>query len=227
MIRAIKYETHEELEVSWAALIEGVNTRSTIGRYWIPITLVKWAILSLTLVLIKDYPTFQIIIAGYLLLVSQILIIMGKPFASHIENKLSLFNDIMASLYLYGLYALAEPMGRNESKEECGLALLALVVFTIAVNVIKVLAQATMLINFKKLLSRLSSDRVVQLKPMPAEQPQPDQSIASTSMNLSYDEHPQMKMLRHFQFGEAKTVAARPDYATVHKGNFGRIEAIY
>lgn len=199
MIRAIKYETHEELEVSWAALIEGVNTRSTIGRYWIPITLVKWAILSLTLVLLKDYPAFQIIIAGYLLLVSQILIIKGKPFASHIENKLSLFNDLMASLYLYGLYALAEPMGRNESKEECGLALLALVVFTIAVNVIKVLAQATMLINFKKLLSRLSSsDRVVQLKPIPAEQPHPDQSIASTSMNLSYDEHPQMKMLRHF-----------------------------
>jgi len=189
MVRAIKHETYEELEVSWAPLIEGVNTRSAIGKYWIPITLVKWAILSLTLVFLKDHSTFQLIITGYLLLVSQILIIKGKPFASHVENKLSLFNDIMASLYLNCLYTLAEPMGRNESKELCGLALLALVVFTIAVNVIKVVVQAMMLINFKKLLSKLSSsDKVIQLKPMPPKQPQPEQSIASTSMNFSYDE---------------------------------------
>ncbi|TNV86695.1 hypothetical protein FGO68_gene10823 [Halteria grandinella] len=170
MVRAIRCETYEEKQVSWAPLIEGINVESTAGKYWIPIILTKWTILSQTLVLLKDYPTFQMIIIGYLSLVSQILIIKGKPLASPMENKLCLFNDIMASLYLYGLYALSEPMGRNESKEACGLALLALVVFTISVNVLKLFTPAT---------------KVVSLQPTNTE-PRAD----NTTFNISYNEQP-------------------------------------
>ncbi|TNV86341.1 hypothetical protein FGO68_gene4599 [Halteria grandinella] len=226
MISAIKFQTNEGLQTQWTPLIEGVNMQSLIGKYWTIITLVKWAILSLTLVFLKDYPTFQLSVVWYLLLVSQILIIKGRPYSSQIENKLSIFNDIMASLYLYGLYALSEPMGRNESKEQCGLALLSLVLATIVVNVIKVLVQSVMLINFKRLIAKLSpSDRVVQLKPPPAEQSQPDQTIATTSMSVLYDDVPQM--LTHNHSDKQQTVAIIPEKVTIHTDYLFRREVRY
>ena len=51
---------------------------------------------------------------------------------------MSLFNELMASAYLLGLFALTDFMGRNELKIEIGLGMLFLVTFTIAINIIKV-----------------------------------------------------------------------------------------
>lgn len=147
--------------------IEGINYKSRLGRYWIPITLAKWWLLSLTLVVLRDHPAFQLIVIMLLLFASQALLIVARPFLSQLENYMSLFNDLMTSLYLYTLYTLTDFMGRNEVKEECGMFLLMVVVITITVNIGKVLVQACMMINFKKHWSKLfpNKDRVVQLRP--------------------------------------------------------------
>lgn len=72
---------------------------------------------------------------------SQILQIQGKPQDSPFENKISLFNEIMATCYLYTLITVTDFMGRNAVKEECGLILLGIVLFTISANILKVLIQ--------------------------------------------------------------------------------------
>ncbi|TNV86287.1 hypothetical protein FGO68_gene17282 [Halteria grandinella] len=155
-------------------LIEGINTETIIGRYWMPITLLKWAILSLTLVTLRNYPVLQLSLVSFLSFTSQILLITGKPFSTPLENSMSLFNELMASLYLYGLFTLTDSMGRNLVKEECGLAMLLLVLFTISVNLLKVLIQMSLLIKCKKKTHANANNtrngntregRVVKIKP--------------------------------------------------------------
>lgn len=119
---------------------------------------------------LRDYPAFQLIIITELLFASQVLLLVAKPFATPVENAMSLFNELMASLYLYVLYTLTDFMGRNEVKEDCGLFLLMLVLFTILVNILKVTSQGLMMINCKRLRSKLckpaEQDKVIKLMPI-------------------------------------------------------------
>lgn len=55
------------------------------------------------------------------------------------ENKMSIFNEVMATCYLYTLIGVTDYMGPNQLKEQCGLVLLAIVSFTISVNLLKVI----------------------------------------------------------------------------------------
>lgn len=48
----------ELYESSYQPLIEGLNTSSTIGRFWVPITLVKWSAFSAILVFCNEQPSF-------------------------------------------------------------------------------------------------------------------------------------------------------------------------
>ncbi|TNV86291.1 hypothetical protein FGO68_gene1612 [Halteria grandinella] len=154
-----------------------------------PITLAKWSILSTTLVFLKDYPSFQLMIIQFILFASQVLIIIGKPLDSRLENNITLFNELMTSLFLYGLFTLTDSMGRNESKVECGLAMLYLVFFTISVNMFKVLVQLILMINFRilfKKLTRKSKDKVISHKP--------SELIATSNLSLIQKAHNKMAL---------------------------------
>jgi hypothetical protein len=70
---------------------------------------------------------------------SQIMQAIGKPQEENLENKMSLFNEFMATIYLYTLLTLTDYNGPNSLKAECGVFLLGIVLFTIAVNILKVL----------------------------------------------------------------------------------------
>ena len=55
-----------------------------------------------------------------------------------VENKMSLFNEIMVSLYLYLIITLTDYNQKvNPLKQECGLALVAVIVLTFVVNLTK------------------------------------------------------------------------------------------
>ncbi|TNV85983.1 hypothetical protein FGO68_gene12606 [Halteria grandinella] len=105
-----------------------------IRGQWITITLVKWTILSVTLVTLREYPSMQLLILTLLLFLSQCLLIISNPSPVPLENHISLFNEIMASVYLYILYSLTDFMGRVEVKEGLGNMLLGVVIFTISIN---------------------------------------------------------------------------------------------
>ncbi|TNV86418.1 hypothetical protein FGO68_gene17688 [Halteria grandinella] len=166
MAETLKATPIDQIQRKSAPIVEGINTKTAIGRYWMPITLVKWAILSVTLVTLRNYPVMQLSIVSFLSFTSQILLIKGKPFSTSLENNMSLFNELMASLYLYGLFTLTDSMGRNLVKEECGVIMLMLVVYTIIANILKVLYQLSSLINFKRLFSPTNKKSTVPIKPL-------------------------------------------------------------
>ncbi|TNV86247.1 hypothetical protein FGO68_gene4926 [Halteria grandinella] len=212
MIREINLTPHSALSKYCPPLTEGINPSSLIGRYWIPITLIKWSLLSLTLVTLRNHPSFQLITTLFIIVTSQVLLITGKPFASPVENGMSLFNDVMASVYLYGLYTLTDAMGRNEVKEGCGVGMLVLVIGTILANVGKVVVQVVMGINFKKYWHKLtqSDNQVVKLQPAS----EPIVSLSTT--NVSIDDHsPPLKMMKH-QVGKLIKKGPPPLRATTH-----------
>ncbi|TNV73037.1 hypothetical protein FGO68_gene16103 [Halteria grandinella] len=183
-----------------------------------PITLAKWSILSITLVILKDHPSFQLMIIWFILLISQILIIIGKPQNSRLENNITLFNELMTSIFHYGLYSLTDSMGRNESKEVCGLAMLVLVIFTIFINIFKVVIQAALMINFRNIYKKFTrKDTAIQLKPI-----LPSDLSVINNISIVEDMHQtQIKMMMH-QTSHQKTVSLAPENANSHTVLFSR-----
>jgi hypothetical protein len=56
---------------------------------------------------------------------------------SPIENKLSVFNELMVSFYLYTLMHLTDFFGENNHREEAGYVLVGVISLSVAVNLIK------------------------------------------------------------------------------------------
>jgi hypothetical protein len=66
----------------------------------------------------------------------QILFIKGKPMADPIENKLSLFNEVMVTFYLIICMPLTGVKASVDFLLECGFALIVLILFTFLVNIL-------------------------------------------------------------------------------------------
>ena len=64
------------------------------------------------------------------------------------ENSIAFFNEIMVSVYLLASITLLDYHGPNPKRAECGMALVYIVLFTFAVNLIKFLAVAIRKIVF-------------------------------------------------------------------------------
>ena len=56
---------------------------------------------------------------------------------SSLENRYSVFNEIMVSLYLYTLMHLTDFFGINNYREEAGYVLVAIVFISVVVNFFK------------------------------------------------------------------------------------------
>lgn len=73
-LRQIDPNTHASLyEARYKPLVEGLNTRSRIGRYWMPITLARWAVFAGVLVMGHEEPSLQIGLILMLAFTCQIL----------------------------------------------------------------------------------------------------------------------------------------------------------
>ena len=58
---------------------------------------------------------------------------------SPIENRFSVFNEVMVSLFLYALLDLTDFLGDNHHREETGYVLVAIIFLSVAANFIKFL----------------------------------------------------------------------------------------
>ena len=67
------------------------------------------------------------------------MIIFGAPLESPFENKMMLFNETMVSAYLYILITLTDFNDDADLFENCGLALLSIVIISFTVNFLKFL----------------------------------------------------------------------------------------
>ena len=61
----------------------------------------------------------------------------GKPLDDYFENSILFFNEIMVSIYLYVLISLTDYNDDADLFENCGIALLAVVMLSFAVNFLK------------------------------------------------------------------------------------------
>lgn len=99
-------------------MVEGLNLNTNIGVYWNLLILIRWSLTNTILILLRDHNYAEIL---FLLLISyiyQIFIIIGQPYYEKLDNKISLFNEVMVSVYLYVLMMLTDYLGENEYRSE-------------------------------------------------------------------------------------------------------------
>ena len=94
----------------------------------------------------------------------------GKPLEDSFENSMLLFNEVMVSIYLYVLISLTDHNDDADLFENCGIALLSIVMISFAVNFIKFLFFLLREIyrRIKKACCRdppKKSDKTVSIKP--------------------------------------------------------------
>ncbi|TNV86436.1 hypothetical protein FGO68_gene13577 [Halteria grandinella] len=149
-------------EQRFETLIEGLNTRPSgfqLSSYWTVWTLVKWSLMCFILVLAAEYPAQQIQLLTVLSIFSTALQLLVKPQESRVENGISLFNELMASVYLFILICLANAPDDLTIRENLGLALISTLLFTLLINLLKVLITIGLEI-FKRIKRKWCTPRV-------------------------------------------------------------------
>ena len=79
----------------------------------------------------------------------QMLLIHGHPLEESVDNKVSVFNEVMVSCYLYFLIVLTDFNESNPFRIQIGFSLLATVFISILVNLLK-----TLLLVFGQVIRR-------------------------------------------------------------------------
>lgn len=106
-----------------------------IASYWKLLTLIRWTITTIILIFVKDYNEFQILLLLIVSVVYSCLLIRGRPFEEGFENKMSLFTEIIVSVYLYLLLCLTDFMGNASSiRDALALTLVYVIGFAVFVN---------------------------------------------------------------------------------------------
>jgi hypothetical protein len=98
------------------------------------------------------------------------LILKGKPLDDSFENNMLLFNEIMVSVYLYVLTSLTDYNDDADIFDNCGVALLTIVMISFAVNFLK-FSFFTLRHIYRRLRRYLciennKSDATVSIKPL-------------------------------------------------------------
>jgi sugar phosphate permease len=65
--------------MAYGSIIKGMNKESVIGRYWNPLSLIRWALTNLIMVFLRQHCVFQIFILLMISAFFQGLIIIANP----------------------------------------------------------------------------------------------------------------------------------------------------
>lgn len=140
--KAIKKRSVNEITTKFEPLADGLKNAIAPAKYQVPITMVKWTILSAVLILLQDYSAHQVQIITLLAMLSTAHQLHVQPYASHDENCIALFNELMALLYLLGLTSLMMVAKDPDLADTAGLCILSVLMFTLAVNILRALILA-------------------------------------------------------------------------------------
>lgn len=95
----------------------------------------------LVLVVLRDFYALQLMLLYVLSLISQYLLVHVKPMKNVSENYLGVFNEFTVQIYIYLMIALSEYNGVNQYREEIGFGLVAIILVSLSINVLKFLTQ--------------------------------------------------------------------------------------
>jgi hypothetical protein len=122
----------------FGAVIDGLNPRSMVGRFWSPITLLRWIVTIVIMVSLRDYSALQILLLLQISVAFQITLLRSKPHREPLDRRMSLFNELMVSLYLYILSTLTD-FNAIQEDTHTSWALLSIVLASLSVNLGKAL----------------------------------------------------------------------------------------
>ena len=114
--------------------MEGLNTESRVGRYWVTLNLLRWAVTNFLMVFMREKCAAQIFLLLVISVFFQILIIIECPINNVWDQRLTLLIEASVSIYLYGLLSLTDFMGVNALREEIGWLLAVLTGTLVAIN---------------------------------------------------------------------------------------------
>ena len=107
------------------------------GSYWNVLQMIRWTLVSVILVCLRDLNSVQIILNNMLSLIFQCLILNYRPLETRIENVFLFFNELTVSLYLYFLIPLSDFNLYSEHFNPLGICLLSVVIAALGVNFLK------------------------------------------------------------------------------------------
>ena len=108
------------------------------GLFWKIFLLLRWIHTILILILLRDYFALQILSLWLSSLFFQALQVSTDPLSCRLEHTLTLFNELMVTVYLYLLLCLTDftPEVRG-FRDLIGWGLTGMVIFTVGVNTVK------------------------------------------------------------------------------------------
>jgi hypothetical protein len=131
----------EEFIFSYGSIIKGLDTNTKVGRYWNPLTLIRWPLTIVVLVFLNQHSVAQIFVLLAVSVIFQIMMVISNPMTDKWDQRISLIIEVSVSIYLYVLLSLTDFMGENTLREELGWVLTLLTGSVVAINVLKVLCK--------------------------------------------------------------------------------------
>ena len=116
---------------------EGNLRNNLVGNYWFPLVMIRWTITNLIIILLRDYPQFQITFFLVLSVSFQGIVIGNRLIPDTLNFCMNIFNELAASVYLYLMMALTHFSGDNPYRENIGWSQLVLVCGVVLINVFK------------------------------------------------------------------------------------------
>jgi hypothetical protein len=109
------------------------------AKYWHIVQFIRWNIVIVILVVFRVNYILQIFFLIFMSLLTQVGVLAIKPFGSTFTNAHTLFNEFCVSLYLYIMLILSDFAGVNPLRDECGWALVFILMIVQLVNFLKFL----------------------------------------------------------------------------------------
>jgi len=130
-----KYQEEEDFKSNYWASVSGLNTETFFGRYWNPLTLIRWALTNLAMVFLRDFCVAQIFLLLATSVFFQMVLVNARPMTDKWDQRMTLMIEGSVSLYLYALLALTDFMGENTLRPELGWFLMVLTASVTGINV--------------------------------------------------------------------------------------------
>lgn len=132
------YDSISDIErLKMSAIVVDINKDMKRAKYWQIVQMIRWIIVTIIMVMFRANYIVQIFSLIFMSMLTQIAIVVIWPFESSFMNAHSLFNEVCVSLYLYIMLILSDFAGVNTLRNECGWALVFLLMIVQLVNLCK------------------------------------------------------------------------------------------
>ena len=137
--RGLNMLEDQGFQEKYSELISSDHKPNLVGSYWKVIVTFRWTITLFVIVFARDHNGLQIIMLLVCSILMQALILGSRPMKESRNQKMSIFNEIATSIYLYVVISLTEFMGETGIRDEIGWGLLVLVGGVVFINLMRLL----------------------------------------------------------------------------------------